>query len=153
SMGRVSADGTTFTWWGTGSPSGFNVLRVAGGSLKAVYTHTSYGHLMPSPDARVIYTARGAFTPEGKPINGAGEGPRSENYLVPPVQGRFSLRVPFGQFPYREKPKEPVTLHIEGDARPLVSLKDVEVPRDVNPWDREKIGADQRLLLIPSAKL
>jgi hypothetical protein len=29
----------------------------------------------------------------------------------------------------------------------------VEVPLEVNPWDRERIGADQRVMLIPSAKL
>jgi len=153
-LSRVSADGTTFTWWGSGSPSGFNVLTLLNDTATAAYTHTSYGHLAPSPDGKVIYTGRGAFTPQGVGLNGAGNNRGDDvNYLVPALQGRYYLRVPFASFSNRGKTKESMTLHIEGDVRPLVTLKDVEVPGEVNPWGRDKIGADQRILLIPSAKL
>jgi predicted Zn finger-like uncharacterized protein len=152
---RASADGTVFTSWSPGtSPQGFNTLRLTGRTIRYHYDHVSVGHLTPSADGKVVYTARGAFTPEAKPLDGADARGNREDYLIPSAHGDYYLRIPLGPRggAGRER-RGPATLHMAGDQRPLVTIPDLPVPTSANAWDREKIGLDQRLHFIPSAKI
>ncbi|HKB02515.1 MAG TPA: serine protease [Gemmataceae bacterium] len=154
-FGRASADGTVFTSWSPGtSPQGFTTLRLTGRTIRHQYDHVSVGHLTPSPDGKVVYTARGAFTPEAKALDGGDARGNREDYLIPSAHGNYYLRVPLGSRggAGREQ-RGPATLHMAGDQRPLVTIPDLPVPANANPWDREKIGLDQRLHFIPSAKM
>src|SRR5262249_28030055 len=60
---RASADGTVFGTYRQGSsPQGVEVMVVQGKTVESYRLHKTHGHVVPGPDGRVIYTARGLFT-------------------------------------------------------------------------------------------
>lgn len=154
---RVSADGKTLGQWGvSGSPSGLTVITLNGTTLKAAYEHTSVGHVTPGPDGRVVYTAVGRFTAAGRPIGKLdgenGFAPKGVAYCFPAAEGAdLYLNVTLPAPGAVRDTKAKVGVHWAADGRALADLPDVSVPANVNHFDRETIGADQRLMLIPSA--
>src|SRR5262249_11118697 len=58
-------------------------------------------------------------------------------------------------FPHggRDGARGTLYLHLAGDDRPVAELNQVEVPRGLNTWGRERFGIDHCFFLIPSAKL
>jgi hypothetical protein len=46
-----------------------------------------------------------------------------------------------------------VSVHLAGDARPIATHTDLELPKEINQWDAEAFGNDQRILFIPDAKV
>jgi predicted Zn finger-like uncharacterized protein len=160
SVSRVSADGTVFgAWEPSTSPQGLNVTILEGTTLKRYYQHMSVGHVVPGPDGKHLFTARGIFTSETRPVGKAQENAQSA-YVVPAVHGDFYLNLPLGN---GELYKTGFTVHLVGDERPLA-----RVPYDMdhfargpgvtgneafNHWDREVFGNDKRMLLVPDAKL
>ncbi len=68
---RASADGRVFGVWGTAhSPSGLETYVLTGNTMKSHYEHASVGHVIPSPDGKVIYTGAGLYTNEVKKLGG-----------------------------------------------------------------------------------
>jgi hypothetical protein len=49
--------------------------------------------------------------------------------------------------------KVTVKVHLGGDARPLLTLNDLEMPDNWNQWARERFGYDRRVMFIPDAKV
>jgi hypothetical protein len=150
---RISADGTVIACWGDGSPSGLQIYHVTPTGLKSDYEHISPGHLIPSPDGKIIYTGRGMFTNETRPLGvnvnaRDGIGP----WCVPSLCGSYYLSVNLNDAPGKKEPRA-VSVHVQGEERPLITLPDIPIPKDLNPWGREKFGNDQRLLFIPDAKM
>ncbi len=152
---RVSADGRTLGSWGTsGSPSGFSVLTLGDATLKPHYEHESLGHVTPGPDGRVIYTACGRFSPTGKDIGGRdgvnGFAPQGTMYSIPAAEGSsLYLNLTLG----KRGTQQPATaaVHWAADGTKLADLPGLALG-DINVWDREAIGHDQRLMLLPAAK-
>jgi hypothetical protein len=149
---RASADGRVFGCWQvSGSPQGVWSLVLGGGEAREYYEHTSAGHLAPGPDGKYLYSARGIFTRDAKPIGMAGR--RFAPYCLPAHHGPYYLTVPM-----RERPDGPpdslrLALRLEGDGREVGALPDVALWDGINRWDRERITTDKRIHLIPSAKL
>jgi hypothetical protein len=141
---RVSANGHVFTSWTPGSsPQGMNVLMLSGAQALQGYQHDSFGHLVPSPDGKIIYTGRGPYTPEGKPLSKNDK--KNEQYTLPAVHGNnFYLSV---------TNRKQLDVHFTGDERPFASLKDIELPDGIDPWARKPFGPDKRILYIPDANL
>src|SRR5262245_2259863 len=149
---RASADGRTFASWGSGSPSGIQTLVLEGNSARGYYEHSGAGHLCPGPDGRVLYTARGLFTGQAKQLGDTQAGP----YCIPADQGPFYLTVDLGgRRPPRDRKdaEARVVVHVAGDPRPAIPLPQVDVPREINQWDREPFGNDKRYHLNPDARL
>jgi hypothetical protein len=148
---RASADGRTFgVWRADVGPSGLRVITLAGNRAKQHYEHIDVGHVIPGPDGKVVYTARGRYTGEVKPLEAM---PLQGGYDLPAVQGRYYLQVTPNDtgVPGPVQPTT-VTVNLEGDARPLLTLKDVELGK-VNQWDREVFNADKRVHFLPAFKL
>jgi hypothetical protein len=159
---RVSADGSTLGTWRFGtSPSGFTVITLADDALKFRYEHSSVGHLTPSPDGKVIYTANGRFTPDGKSAGEQDGGSTqrgqglpycfpaadgSNLYLVASLSSSHGTNLPGNKTPIQ------LTARWGTDGEKLADLPEVPI-ETMNGWDREAIGNDQRFMLIPSAKL
>jgi hypothetical protein len=142
---RVSGDGTVFgVWRYATSPQGIHCCVLVGNQIKVHYQHTDAGHLTPGPDGKVIFSARGLFTSEGKPLNADGF-PRGP-YSIPARQGNYYLTLEPGR-------KDSLAVHLVGDSRPLVRLPHVEQMEGINHWDREEFGFDQRFHFIPEARL
>jgi predicted Zn finger-like uncharacterized protein len=149
---RASADGKVFGSWSPGtSPQGLRSLVLRDNELAAYYDHKSAGQVVPGPDGRVLYTARGRFTTEVKPLGEV----YNDNALfcVPALHGDLWLVVPVARPGDRSEKAGPLEVHRGDDSRSLVNLPDVELPKDMNHWAREPITVDQRILLIPDAKL
>jgi hypothetical protein len=148
---RVSADGRVFTSYNPGlSPQGHLIRVLEGKTIKQHGLDAGmliYGHATPGPDGRHVYTTYGPFTTEGKPV---GKLPaRDTAYSLPAAEGgAFALNIDLSRGPRRT-----LTVHLAGDPRPLEELFAVDLPRDINTWDRERLGNDQRITFIPSAKL
>src|SRR5262249_25260316 len=147
---RVSADGKTFGVWNPDvSPQGILTFSLLGKELKVHYAHDSAGHVIPGPDGRLIYTARGMYTNEVKAVGDTGA---PGSYCLPAHQGDFYLTLQ-PRDPTTATGKGAVRVHLAGETRPLITLNDVILPRDINQWDRESFGTDRRVHFIPDAKL
>src|SRR5262249_8616594 len=126
--------------------------------VKTYHEHDSAGHLTPGPDGKHLFTARGLFTAELKSLEPQQPQQRGR-YTVPALHGSYYLEVPTGdRIPRfdRNQPKPApagLRLFLVGDSRPLLTLSQVELWAEINPWDREGIGNDLRIHLIPNAKL
>jgi hypothetical protein len=159
---RVSADGRTIGTWRFGtSPSGLTVITLGEKTLKGRYEHDSVGHVTPSADGRVVHTAIGRFTPEGKSLGDRdgerGHGPKGTSYSFPAAEGAsLYLNITFGQAagsgPRPGAKGGTLAVHWAADGRKLADLPDVNVG-EISAVDRELIGNDQRFMLVPSAKL
>ena len=151
---RVSANGRVFGMWRTASsPQGLQTLVITGNEVRGYYDHTSVGHIVPGPDGKIVYTARGMYTNQAKAIGVSV--PFGGTYCLPAVEGNFYLSVATdGGRRGRGGPRPgTVSIHMAGETRPLVTLNDIELPKGINQWAREAFGMDRRILLIPSAKL
>lgn len=160
---RASADGRVFGMWRAHvfSPSGIQTLVLTGKQLRGYYEHDSAGHVVPGPDGKFVYTARGTFTTQLKRLGEAGRG--GGPYCLPAHHGNFYLvldsgerrfdRKDFAGGPAPGEPRQRVMVHLAGDGRPLVTLDDIELPRGTDPGDREDFSTDRRVHFIPAAKL
>jgi predicted Zn finger-like uncharacterized protein len=157
SFWRISGDGQVLTSYQPNiSPQGHTVRVRSGNEYKAHDLAGDMAGLMaPGPEGRFVYTARGVFTREGKPVGkmgGYGDGSR---FCLAAAEGEmFYLCVNVPGFPHGDdKQSGKLYLHVAGEDRPLAALPQVEVPAGLNTWGREPFGADKRFFLIPSAKL
>jgi len=152
---RVSADGTLFGSWRDGtSPSGLFLTTVTGKSTTSIYEHESVGRVMPGPDARMVYTGAGMFTPSGKPLAGEVNRNYATAVMLPAASGPFYLSVAipssFGSG-NRNEPQR-LTLHMQGETSPILTIDDVEMPSapgDMHPAHVAHLDFDKRLFLLP----
>ncbi|MBL9081458.1 MAG: hypothetical protein JNK76_06615 [Planctomycetales bacterium] len=152
---RVSADGSLFGSWRNGtSPSGLFLTTVTGKSTTSIYEHESVGRVMPGPDARMVYTGAGMFTPLGKPLAGEVNRGYSTAVMLPAASGPFYLSVAipssFGSG-NRNEPQR-LTLHMQGETSPILAIDDVEMPSapgDMHPAHVAHLDFDKRLFLLP----
>jgi len=156
-VARVSGDGRLVTTYSPGtSPQGHTIVAGTGNELKtANLTGDVAGRMSPGAEGRFIYTARGIFTSEGKPVGkmgGYGDGSR---YCLPAAEGEaLYLRIDVPGFPHGDGKKTgTLYLHTQGEERPIAALPDVPLPKGTNTWGREAFLTDQYLHLIPSAQL
>jgi hypothetical protein len=102
--------------------------------------------VVPGPDGRTLYANGDRLDDRGKKRDASSsDGPRLS---LPTVEGAdFFLRV-------EEKDGRPrLRLHLAADGLPLADLDQVEVPKFTPAVYPNWLNYDQRLLLIPSAKL
>jgi hypothetical protein len=161
---RGSPDGRAFGLWCTShTPSGLTLLTLVGtNGARALYDHSSVGHLIPVPEAKVVYTGLGLFSDELKAV--PGERPEAYSFL-PAVRGPYYLGFPS---PYAYRPPPPpgrqaspepprrLSVFLQGDGRPFATLPDVELPalrERGEMWVPNDFTYDKRIHLIPEAKL
>jgi hypothetical protein len=150
---RVSADGRVIGMWNVGlSPSGLQTVILDGVNLRVYHDHTSVGHIVPGPDGKLIFTGCGVLNPQVKFLIGQN---RPSRFTLPAHQGGYYLatkvvepqRMPAADF------REPLSLYLLGDPRPVCPLPEIEVTRDAF-WGRGGgVPLDQRIHLLPDARL
>jgi hypothetical protein len=148
---RASADGRVLGMWNPGLfPSGLMTVLLDGTALRAYYDHDSVGTVVPSPDGRLVYTGMGLHTAEGK-ILGAG---RQNRYCLPAHHGDYYLatRVLDAQAPPDRDRKEPLSLYLLGEPRPLGVLPDAELTQEMRRAG-PGLTAEKRFHLLPDARL
>lgn len=154
---RVSADGTLFGSWSTGvSPSGLHLVALNGNKLKYYNEHDSVGAVLPSHDARVVYTGRGLYTPTAKPLNGESKRSNMTGSPVPAASGPSYLFFRIGSLDgtTRNAGKNSLTLHMQGEPLPIMSVEGIELPpieRNFHPSHIGRLKLDKQILLLPIA--
>lgn len=150
---RVSANGRVITAWRKDlSPAGLYYAGIEGGSLVYRYDHATVGYIQPSPDGLHLYTGEGIYTPELKPLRPGDR--RVTSYAIPAVHGSFYLKIPAKEGPRRDEKPDPATLHLMGDARPLVTLQNVRVNAGRSIYrSREDLSLEKRLIYVPDAQV
>jgi hypothetical protein len=158
---RAAPDGRVYGMWCTShSPHGLMSLAIAGNAIEIHYEHTDVDHVVPGSDDRTLFTGRGLYTLGGKPISHSdATGPGS--VCLPAQTGPYYLSfgrtttVPrFPTDPDRAPPgsKLAPALCKLGDARPLLTLPEIEVPAE-EAWIKHDFTPDKRIHLLPAAKL
>jgi hypothetical protein len=121
-------------------------MLVSGRRVKTNYAHDTAGHVIPGPDGKTLFTARGLWTTDCKPVN-----PRDQTYYLPTTDPGLHLGVRPGNPADPGGPRPVLSLYAGGTDAPLVTLPQVELPPGFNPWDREPLGFDQRVHLVVGA--
>lgn len=111
------------------------------------------GHLTPSPDGKVIYTAKGRYTNRINPLGDrSGVGP----YCLPAVQGDYYLTVHPNSPQGRDKSvRGTLAVHVAGEERPLITLPEMDLPASIHNQaaNNQTLPADKRIYFIPAANL
>lgn len=152
---RASADGTTWGYWRYTSPSGVYVYRLLGKKFDAFYRGTSLGHIIPSPDGSVIYTAGGPFATNMKMDTTTSTRTPSGGGVFPALHGHLYLRVSgLGTSSITRQNKARVTLHTQGSTETIATLPDVQRVFDnrstSDRYFRGPMTMEKRLVLAPA---
>jgi hypothetical protein len=135
-------------------------LAIAANTISVHYEHTDVDHVVPGSDDRTLFTGRGLYTLSAKPITHSdATGPGS---VCLPAQtgpyylsfGRTTTAPRFSNDPDYTPPgsKTAPAFCMLGDARPLLTLPEIEIPGE-EPWIKHDFTPDKRIQLIPEAKL
>jgi S1-C subfamily serine protease len=144
---RASADGKVFGRWTPAiSPQSCVTIELVGGALQQYgMGDPSCGHVCPGPDGKVIFTARGLFTLQGKGIGETGH-PKGA-YMLGACHGDYYLELRNNNNQYTVK------AHRLCEEQFSAELEGLEIAPGINGWDREEFGHDKRIIFIPREKL
>jgi hypothetical protein len=150
---RMSPDGRTLAAWTPGSSPQFQRTAVLIGDEVKTYGFPgeANGHVQPGADGRLAFTGGGVFTCEGKPAGG--DELKGKHFCIPSQRSGFYLTVRIFEPEAPNDKREGVELHLAGMAATIVKAPQVALWEGVNGWGREEITLDQRIHLIPEAKL
>ncbi|PHR96225.1 MAG: hypothetical protein COA78_29005 [Blastopirellula sp.] len=150
---RISANGNVLSsWYRSYSPTGLHTIVKSGDTWITHYEHDSVGYILPSPDGKRIFTARGLFNNEltrvGEPYNTTNQ----YQYSIPAVHGPYYLTIKDNS---REKEVEDALyLKLMGDNRPLITIKHLEnFTSSDDRYSKKVLTPEKRLFLIPDANL
>jgi S1-C subfamily serine protease len=134
----LSGDGSVFCRWGQES-----VAYVVESGLIKEYRAGALGHVIPGPDGRMIFTARGIVNAR---FNRVDANDASYGYCLPAVRGNYFLSLS----PADGAKGGGLAIYLLGYPRPLARLEIAHGLR-FDSRDREPFGAWQRIFLIPDA--
>ena len=155
---RVSADGTLFGSWSPNiGPNGLHLLKVVGKKATYAHQHDTVGLVLPGPDARIVYTGAGMYAPNATPLSGNPDRFYQFAVMLPAASGPLflQLRIPSAANLQKDAGPNPLTLHMQGEKSPILTVHDIVLPNPAdilrrvgNPVD----GLDKQLLLLPAAE-
>jgi len=156
---RAAANGQAFGIWRSDtSPSGLSLLEIEGSNaLRHRYEHKTVGHVIPGPEGRILYTARGLYSAELRPMQEEKD-PRQARAHLPATNGQFylswGLQFDSGstQKPSEKRPSG-VTVHMSGDPRSFATLADIPLPAQTDAYHRGSFPYDKRVHFIAEANL
>jgi S1-C subfamily serine protease len=158
---RVSTDGTVFSMWSQSGGGSTGTLALEGDDLTIKYLNNYSGTSIPGPDATVIYTEIGLYTPEMKLI-GSASPQGSRTLRVPAIQGNYYLEIEgIGRIDGigRTDGIEKIAVCLAGDSRTLatlpsiIDLKEYQPPGFPTSQGRDPLSRDKRLSFFPYARL
>ena len=143
---RASGDGRTLVLVNQLILLGDSTVRQVGGASNAYQK-------LPNADGSILYSTQGFFTNELKRIGQQ----QPSGYPVPAVQPGYYLSLPGGTSGYRSTSKATtgISIHVDGDQRPLVTLANVDVRQSIaeNIGRQPGLMLDQRFWYVPDAQL
>ncbi len=152
---RVSANGRVFGSWSPGIfPSGIETVIVEGTTANHYRDHQSGGYVNPGPDGSRVYTGRGPYTSQAKPIGKPREWRVNDaDVTLPACHGEWSFSFQPGDSLDNGK----VSIHLPNHPQALGTLSQVQVMTTkelTTPRRLNEVGlfVDQRIHMIPAAK-
>jgi hypothetical protein len=142
---RVSADGRTLGLWRAELlPSGVQIARLAGNTIRGAYKADSAGEVTPGPDGQKVYTEQGVYDLDARPED-------SRTPVVPALEGTGHLSVSGPAAGKR-------TVRVWGPAadKPLATFDDLpgfNGQRDPFQRDNPNLALDHRLFWVPPARV
>jgi hypothetical protein len=142
----AAADGTVYGSWNTNFSPGTSSTFVLQGNEVKRNEEGELGHIVPGPDGRVLYTARGPVSNRFTRLNPWDD---KLGYCLPATQGNFflSLKPAEGSF------SGGLSVYLLGEQRPVARLDELGHGLRFDGWDREEYGPWRRIFLIPQANL
>lgn len=146
-LGRfVSGDGTVFgSWKSNQSPVEAITFVYEGGVVKR-YEGGELMHVIPGPDGRSVYTAKGVVSPT---LARGDADDSTYGYCLPAMRGDYFLSLSSahagkgGGF----------TVYLRGLKQPVAKLDKAEHGVTFDGWDRERFGPWKRVFFVPDAKV
>ena len=142
----VSADGTVFGAWVTNIfPNSSMSFVLQADELKR-FDGGDHGHIVPSPDGRVVYTKNG---PVSSQITALANHPFKSGFSIPAVHGDFFLTLTTQGKPGTGG----LSVHLLGQEKPIHTDLKFDHTIRFDGWGRDWFGPWKRVLFIPQAKL
>jgi hypothetical protein len=143
---RASADGRVFGLWATShGPSGLGLIVYTEAVTRVFYAHSSFGHVVPGPDGKALYTRFGKYALGGQMQ--LPNVPERGNPMLPACLGDHFLSLPG---PGRAGE---ATIERPGKEKPLATLADLELPTPAEDNITHDLTFDKRVHLVPEARL
>jgi hypothetical protein len=139
----VSGDGTVFGAWNTMLSPGSSTTFVLQGDELRRHDDGTFGHIVPGPDGRFVFSASGPMTAQ---LQFAKPKDRGLGYSLPSVQGPYF-------FTLTSANSRGLALYLVGHEQPLVKDDQFNHGLRFDGWDREQFGAWKRFFFIPQAKV
>jgi hypothetical protein len=141
---RAAANGKVFGLWCTShSPTGMGVFELTNADVKTYYAHNSFGHVLPGPDGRLLFTGSGLYAPQVQ----LQEQLKPGDTMIPSCHGDYWLSLP----PAGKEGE--VTVHARGRTKPLATFTDFELKVPKEETIKHDFTFDKRVHLIPEARL
>jgi hypothetical protein len=143
-----SADGTAFGRWSTNqSPTEVVARVVEGGEVK---THHVWNlkHIVPGPDGRWFYTAKGIVTRE---LKRAAPDDEKYGYCLPATSGDYFLSLTSAN--ERDRTGGTFTVYHRGMKGPIGRSEKADHGMVFDGWDRDPWGPWRRVFFVPEAKV
>jgi S1-C subfamily serine protease len=142
----TSADGTVYGAWKTNYSPGESIILVLEGNELKRYEAGELGHIVPGPDGRVLYTAKGPVSNRFTRLNPWDD---KLGYCLPATQGSYFLSLTSAEGDNGGG----LSVYLLGHQRPVARLDRFGHGLRFDGWDREDYGAWKRIFLIPQANL
>jgi hypothetical protein len=143
---RASAEGRVFGLWCTShSPSGMGVIVYSKDVVRTTYAHRSVGHVVPSPDGKVLYTNSGKYVLQSQ--GRLPERPEASGLMLPASLGDQVLHLAAAG-----EVRTP-TIETPGKEKPLATLPDLGLPTAEEKAITHDLTFDKRVHLVPEARL
>jgi len=141
---RASANGRLFGLWCTSHiPSGMATIAFAEPITRMFYAHATFGHVVPGPDGKNVYTRFGPRAPTVQQT----DQPGSANPVLPACHGDQYLSLP------PAGSGGAVTIRAPGKEQPIATLADLDLPTSGEDNIAHDFTLDKRVHLIPEARL
>ena len=142
----ASGDGTVFgAWKSNQSPVESSTFVYAGGIVKR-HEGGELMHVIPGPDGRSVYTAKGVVSPT---MSRGDADDSTYGYCLPALRGDYFLSLTSAQ----SGKGGAFTVYLRGLKQPVAKLDKVEHGLSFDGWDREPFGPWKRVYFVPDAKI
>lgn len=142
----ASGDGTVFgSWKSNQSPVEAITFVYEGGVVKR-YEGGELMHVIPGPDGRSVYTAKGVVSPT---LSRGDAYDSTYGYCLPALRGDYFLSLS----PAQAGKGGGFMVYLRGLKQPVAKLDKAEHGVTFDGWDRERFGPWKRVYFVPDANV
>lgn len=148
-----SGDGSVYASWNSRYSPISSVAFVLEGSEVKQHEGGELKHVIPGPDGRAVFTAKGVVS---RTLARAEKDDEDYGYCLPALRGDYFLALTpaaDGRFGAKGGSKGGFTVYLRGVRLPVARLPDADHGLRFDGWDREDEGPWKRVFFVPDAKV